>query len=109
MKCITCEKGEMKKKKVEYTQFGISLGNFDALVCAKCNETLFEGNVSEQIEKKAKENGLWGLAKKTKIGTSGSSLDVKLPKQIADFLSIKKGQEVLIQPSAKNKFEVILI
>ena len=99
----------MEKKKIDYLQFGISLGKFDALVCTKCKETLFEGNVSEQIEKKSKELGIWGLAKKTKIGTSGSSLDVKLPKQIADFLKVKKGQEVLVQPSAKNKIEVILI
>ena len=109
MKCYTCGKLDFIKKKVEYVQFGKSFGMFDALVCPKCNETIFEGAVSEQIEKKAKELGVWGLARKTRIGTSGSSLDVKLPKQIAEFLGLKKGQEVVIEPVRKNKIEITII
>lgn len=109
MKCFTCGKSELARKKVEYTQFGMSLGRFDALVCPQCGETVFEGNTSEQIEKKAKELGIWGLARKTRIGTSGSSLDVKLPKQIAEFLNLKKGQEVVIEPTAKRKIEITVI
>jgi hypothetical protein len=109
MKCYVCGKADFVKKKVEYIQFGKSFGMFDALVCLKCNETLFEGHVSEQIEKKAKELGVWSLAKKTRIGTSGSSLDVKLPKQIAEFLGLKKGQEVVIEPVKKNKIEITVM
>ena len=55
IECINCEKATPVKRKVEYTQLGVSLGKFDALVCSSCGETLFEGSVSEQIEKKAKE------------------------------------------------------
>ena len=109
MKCVNCEKSQMIKKKVNYSQFGIVLGKFDAFVCPLCDETLFEDSVSQQIEEKAKKFGIWGLAKKTKIGTSGSSLDVKLPKQIADFLKLKKGQEVIVEPSAKNKIEITVV
>ena len=109
MKCITCEKGEMVKKKIEYTQLGHTLGKFDAFVCTQCGETLFEVSTSAQIEKRAKELGIWGLAKKMRIGTSGSSLDVKLPKSIVDFLKLKKGQEVIIEPKEKNKLEITLI
>jgi len=99
----------MMKKKVEYKQYDISLGKFDALVCPKCNEIVFEGDVSEQIEVKAKKLGIWGLARKTKIGTSGSSLDVKLPKHIVDFLKLRKGQEVIIEPVATNRIGITLV
>lgn len=109
MKCVTCEKAEMTKKKVEYIYLGESLGWFDALVCPKCNEILFEGSVSVQIEQKAKALGLWGLARKSKVGTSGTSLDIKLPKQIAEFLGIKKGQEIIIEPRTKNKIEITVV
>ena len=109
MKCFACGKSELIKKKVDYMQFGMNLGRFDALVCPQCGETLFEGDVSEQIEKRAKELGIWGLARKTRIGTSGSSLDVKLPKQIAEFLNLKKGQEVVIEPTAKRKIEITVV
>ena len=109
MRCVTCEKAEMMKKKVEYVTFGQSLGYFNALVCSKCNETLFEGSVSEEIEKKAKALGVWGLAKKSRIGTSGTALDVKLPKQITEFLGLRKGQEIIIEPRAKNKIEITVM
>jgi len=108
MNCPLCEKSGLVKKKVDYFQFGINMGKFDALVCEHCHETIFEGKVSEQIEKKAKELGVWGLAKKTKIGTSGSSLDVKVPKQIAEFLNLQKGQDVIIEPIGKKKIEITI-
>ena len=109
MKCYSCGKGELIKKKVDYKQYEISLGKFDALVCPKCNEVVFEGEVSELIEKKAKEKGIWGLARKTKIGTSGSSLDVKLPKDIAEFLKLKKGQDVIVEPMEKNRIGITVV
>jgi len=99
----------MAKKKVEYLSLGQSLAWFDALVCPKCHETIFEGHVSEQIEKKAKALGLWGLARKSRIGTSRTALDIKLPKQIAEFLGIKKGQEIIIEPRTKNKIEITVV
>ncbi|MBI1970138.1 hypothetical protein HYS47_00165 [Candidatus Woesearchaeota archaeon] len=109
MKCYKCEKAEFAKRKVEFTQFGISLGKFDALVCPICEETVFEGKISKQIEEQAKKAGIWGLARRTSIGTSGSSLDVKVPKAIAEVLKLKKGQEVIIEPTAKNKIEITVV
>ncbi len=109
MKCPICEKDELRRKKIDYAQFGISLGKFDALVCQKCGETIFEGKTSERIEFLAKEKGLWGLARKTTIGTSGSSLDVKIPKSIVDFLGLEKGREAVVEPLGRNKIEITLI
>ena len=97
------------KEKVDFVQFGILLGRFDALVCPLCEETVFEGAVSKKIELKAKELGIWGLARKTHIGTSGTSLDVKVPKSIVEFLKLQKGQEVIIEPAAKNKIEITVV
>lgn len=109
MKCYKCEKADFGKKKVDFIQFGVSLGKFDALVCPVCEETVFEGSVSKKIEAKAKEAGIWGLARKAIIGTAGTSLDVKVPKVIVEALGLRKGQEVLIEPTAKNKIEITVI
>ncbi len=109
MKCGLCEKSELIEDKVEYFQFGVSLGKFNASVCPSCKETFFDGNASEQIEVKAKKMGLWGLSRKSKVGTSGSSLDVKIPKDIAEFLSIRKGAEIVIEPLGTNKIEITVI
>lgn len=109
MECYKCEKAKFMKKKVDFVQLGILLGKFDALVCPVCEETVFEGKVSKQIETKAKEAGIWGLARRTLVGTSGSSLDVKVPKAIAEILKLKKGRKVIIEPTAKNKIEITLV
>ena len=51
---------------------------------------------------------MWGLSAKTRIGTAGNALDVRIPKQITKFLNLKKGQEVIIEPVNKNKFQVTI-
>ena len=81
--CDECG-GKLQKLKVPSIILGITLGNFDALVCNSCGQTLYEGTTLEAIEVAAKEKGLWNLAAKTTIGTSGNALDVKLPKSIID-------------------------
>jgi len=86
---------------------GQNLGKFDALVCA-CGEVMFEGTEFEKIELAAKKKSLWGIgrAARTTIGTSGNALDVRLPKSVVDFLELKKGQEVVIEPIDKKRFQV---
>lgn len=106
MKCYECNKGKLIKKKVEYRKYGILIGKYPAEVCDKCNETFFEGKVVEEIEKKVKEMGLWGLRKKIKVGTSGNALDIKLSKDIIKFLGLHKGKEMEIEPVNKQKIEV---
>lgn len=108
-KCYECEKGDLIKKNVEYTKYNTVIGTYAAEVCSLCGETFFASDVVGKIEKKVKEKGLWGLASKSKIGTSGNSLDVKLNKKLIEFADIHKGQEVLIEPVSKSKFEVTVL
>lgn len=107
-KCDECKKGKLVKKQVDYTLLGVNLGKFGALVCSSCGETLFEGGTFAEIEKIAKAKGIWGIAAKTRIGTSGNALDVKLPKSLVGFMHLKKGQEVSIEPLDQRRFQIIL-
>ncbi len=109
MKCDECEKGNLREKKVDYILLGQNLGKYEALVCDQCNETLFSAHTFSLVEKQAKERGLWGIAARTRIGTSGNALDVKLPKSLIDFMHLKKGQEVLIEPLNEKKFQVNVV
>ena len=90
MKCTNCNKGAYEKKKVPYLFLGERIGVFDALVCNACNETLFESDASDKIEAEVKRRGLWGLRARTKVSKVGNALDVRIPKALADFLSLKK-------------------
>ena len=105
-KCYICEKGNLIKKSVDYMLYGVNLGKFKAEVCDKCNETFFNEDTSKMMTEAAKKQGLWGLNAKTKIGQSGTTLDIRLPKKIITFLQLKKGREVEIYPQGKNKLVI---
>lgn len=98
MKCPICEKGNLKKGKIKEYMFGFYLGEFPAEICTKCNESFTDAETTRKIEKIAKEKGIWGLQKKTKITRTGNSLAVRIPKNIVDFLKLKEGEEAYIHP-----------
>ena len=98
MKCPICEKGILKKGKIKEYMFGIYLGEFPAEICTKCNESFTDSETMKSIEEIAKKKGIWGLEKKTKITKTGNSLAIRIPKEIADFLKFKEGEEAYIHP-----------
>ena len=104
--CYICEKGTLKAKKVPYTLYGEHVGDFKAEVCDACGETFFAEEISKEITNAAKEKGLWGLGAKTKIGQSGNTLDIRLPKKIIDFFKLKKGEEVSVYPESRRRIVV---
>lgn len=98
MKCPVCEKGTLKNGKIKEIMFGIYLGEFPAEICSKCNESFTDEKTTRAIEEVAKKKGIWGLGKKTKITKTGNSLAVRIPKEIANFLNLKEGNDAYIHP-----------
>ena len=105
MKCVICG-GETIKKNVEYKEFGVLLGNFKADVCKKCNETYFDEETAGKIQEKSKQMGLFGLAKKAKVAEVGNSIAIRIPKEIAEFLNLKKGKEITMFPEGKKGLHI---
>jgi YgiT-type zinc finger domain-containing protein len=105
-KCPMCDKGTLKRGKVEEEMFGISLGKYDAEVCNKCGESFFSQEAMQKMETKAKELRIWGLAKNMKVVKSGNSLSVRIPAKIAHFLNLKEGENVILYPEGKTKIVV---
>lgn len=105
MKCIICG-GQTINKKVDYKEFGISLGSFKTDICKKCGEAYFDEKTVEVIQNKSKQLGLFGLAKKVNVAEVGNSIAIRIPKEIAKFLNLKKGKEVTIFPENKHEMRV---
>lgn len=108
MKRIKCEEcgGKIIKKNVEFRLYDELVGLFSAEVCAKCGEEVFDEKTSDEIDKAAKEKGLWGLESKAKITEVGSSIAVVINKKIAEFIGLKKGEEVYVHPESRNKISI---
>ncbi len=106
MKCIMCG-GKEEEKMVEHKEFGISLGKFKGMVCTSCGEVFFDAQTADKIQARSKELGLFGLSsKKTKVAQVGNSLAIRIPKEIAKFINLKKEEEVRIIPKGKREFMV---
>jgi len=105
MKCIACN-GKTVTKTVPYKEFDIFLGNYKANVCKKCNEVYFDEATVDKIQQKSKELGLFGLSKKVKVAEIGNSIAIRVPKEIVNFMNLKKGKEVILQPKSKHDLNV---
>src|SRR2546430_3679656 len=78
-RCPACGKGELHRGKVREQMFGVDLGEYPAEICDSCGESFVDQKAMRKIEARAKELGLWGLAKKVSIAKSGNSLVVRIP------------------------------
>ena len=107
MKCVFCGSA-VKEKIVDYTETGVNLGRFKGSVCTKCGETFFDSETAGKIQEKSKEAGLFGLARKTRVAGIGNSIAIRVPKRLAVFLGLKKGQEVVISPKGKKEMAIEL-
>jgi len=102
-KCALC-KGKLEKKIIDYKIYGKSIGKFPSSVCNSCGEQWFDEQTSRKIEEIEKKKGIFGLSKETKIGYGGNSLIIRIPKQLAEFMNLKKETIVVLYPEDKNKF-----
>lgn len=108
MKRTKCEEcgGKIVKKKVDYIFLGENLGKFEAEICCKCGEQVFDEDVTKKISIIAKKKGLYGLAAKSKINQVGNSVAVTIASKIAKFANLKKGEEVRVYPENRHRLIV---
>jgi len=106
MRCI-CGK-EAKKGKISVKVYGIDIGEFEGYKC-ECGEEWFDEKTVDEIEKRSMELGIFGLGVKEKVSASGNSLIIRVPKKLAEFLNIKKGSSVYIEPEGKDKIKVDIL
>ncbi|MBN1386032.1 AbrB/MazE/SpoVT family DNA-binding domain-containing protein [Candidatus Woesearchaeota archaeon] len=100
--CPICRKGKLTKGKSKEYLYGVYLGEYDAQICTVCHEIFLNEESVKKIEKKAKEKGIWGLGKKTKITKSGNSIAIRISKELADYLKLEVGREAFIHPENKR-------
>ena len=105
MGCPICD-GELTVTMSRYKYYDIDLGEFNAEVCQRCGEVFFTEESSDEIDRIAKIKGIWGLERRSKISYSGNSIIVRIPKDIAEFMELQKGKEILIHTEGKKRLVV---
>jgi len=111
--CPICG-GEVKKIETTLSLFDgkIQINPITAFECPQCNEVYIDEEESKKIDSLAnipiyrrqiEEIRKYQLRLRRKIGFSGRSLVVRIPKDIERALSLQDGDEVEIYPEGKNK------
>jgi len=101
--------GKVKWKKDKVIVEGINCGILDIEYCQKCGEEYFPEETMEVIEKRLKDEGLWGVQKKeVNLWKSGNSVILRIPSDIAKKLNLKPYEKVTIYPEGKKKIIVNL-
>lgn len=106
VKCPNCGKEALKKAKVEEKMFGVSLGDFPAEKCGACGEAYLDEAAMEELERRAKAAGIWGLGKKARVVKSGNSLVIRIPTDLAKHLKLRAGTEVFVHPEGEDRIVV---
>lgn len=96
----------MRKGLTEVEFFGIDFGMREAAVCARCGAEYLPQEVMEDIEKEVKMKGLFGLERRGRVAKSGNSLVIRIPKDIAKTLKIKRDLPIVIYPSEPRKLVI---
>ncbi len=105
MKCVLCN-GITTKKNVDHKEFGTLIGTYPAEVCQKCGETYFDEKTTGTIQQRSKKLGLFGLARKVTVGEIGNSIAIRIPKELSEFIGLKKGKEVTLVPETKHEIRI---
>lgn len=101
--------GTIKWKKEKVVVEGIECGNLDVEYCQACGEEYFPEETMEIVERKLKQEGLWGTQRKeATLWKSGNSVLLRIPKDIADNMKLKPDEKVTIYPEGKKKLIIDL-
>lgn len=95
--------GKLKRSFTEVEFFGINFGVKQADVCIDCGSEYLPQEVMEQIEREVKRRKLFGLERRGRVAKSGNSLVIRIPKEIAESLKIKRDLPIVIYPTEPRK------
>ena len=99
--------GTIQWKKDRVLVEKIDCGILDVEQCPKCNEQYFPEETMKIVEQKLREHGLWGIKRKdVTFWQSGSSVLLRIPKDIAEQLSLKPNEKATMYAEGNKKIVV---
>ncbi len=98
--------GRLKRSLTEVEFFGIDFGMKEANVCTKCGSEYLSQEIMEEIEADVKRRRLFGLERRGRVAKSGNSLVIRIPREIAESLKIKRDLPIVIYPSERRRLVV---
>ncbi len=96
----------MKKSHCEIEFFGIDFGLKECEICTSCGSEYLSEETMKKIEKEIKARKIFGLERNVKVSRSGNSLVIRIPKEIAEFMNLKKDALLRLFPVESKRLEI---
>ena len=98
---------KLKWKRERVIKDGIDCGILDVEYCEKCGEEYLPDESIDIVEKKLKENGLWGIKRKeVKFWKSESTVVIRLPTEISKALKLDNIKRGFVYPEGERKLVI---
>lgn len=106
--CVCGTRVEKIKTNMELFDGGIILRDVDAYYCPKCKEEILTTNQLSSAREKLKEilPNFEAFSLRKKITQLGNSLSIPISKELAEFMHLRKGEEVRIVVKNRNRLIV---
>ncbi|MFH1544822.1 MAG: AbrB/MazE/SpoVT family DNA-binding domain-containing protein [archaeon] len=102
MKCVFCEgKAELKHETIELSDGKIALREQPYYKCMKCKKEFVS---SEQMEETEKRINLFSFIRP--IISTGRSLAITIPADLAKFYELRRGEKVRLIPESRRLLKV---
>jgi YgiT-type zinc finger domain-containing protein len=109
MKCVCGEKLKKIKTEMDFFDGNVIVRNVKAFYCPNCKEEVFDSKEGDRIfGKVSKLNIAMPFESRKKITKVGNSFAIPVSKEIADFMQIKKGEDIQIKVQNNRRLIVDL-
>jgi hypothetical protein len=107
MKCVCGNKLQEIETEMDFFDGNLIMRNIKAFYCSKCKEELFDSKEGDKIfEQASKLSPQHAFESRKKIAKVGNSFAIPVSKEIADYMQIKKGEDIIIK--VKNPKRLII-
>ncbi|MCK4491104.1 MAG: hypothetical protein KAU03_00665 [Candidatus Altiarchaeales archaeon] len=99
---------EFQSHKIRFTNFNVMLKDVDAYYCPKCREEILTTDQLSSTREKLREilPDFEAFSLRKKVTQMGNSLSIPLSKEVAEFMHLRKGEDVKIM--VKNRRRLII-
>ena len=107
MKCVCGAKMDKIKTEMDFFDGKVIVRDVNAFYCPKCKEELFDSKEGDKIfGEVSKLNIVQAFKSRKKITKVGNSFAIPVSKEIADYMQMKKGEDVQIKVENQKRLVV---
>ncbi len=109
MNCVCGNKLREIRTEMDFFDGKLIMRDVKAFYCSNCKEELFDSKEGDRLFEQASKTGAqYSFESRKKIAKVGNSFAIPVSKEIASYMQIKKGEEILIKVKTPKRLVVEL-